>query len=326
MLAVAPFSPSSSPTVRLIEVPRPVPGVGEILVRVRAAALNRADLLQMRGLYPPPAGEPEIPGLEASGEVVALGQGATRFEVGDRVAALLAGGGHAEFVAVPDGQAFGLWPGASFADGAALPEAAITSWVNLVSEGHLRSGQAVVITGANGGIGSFAVQLARELGALVLAVVRRADARRETLEALGASEVLDASADWPTAVRRATGGRGADLAIDFVGGSSTARALASLASGGRCILLGVIDGARAELDLAELLRRRLRLHGSTLRGRSRAEKAALVGAFFDFAGVRLATGALRPVIDRVLPFDQLPAAYAQLAAGVELGKIVAVVD
>lgn len=326
MRAVAPFSPSSSPTVRLIELPAPVAAAGEILVRVRATALNRADLLQMRGLYPPPAGEPEIPGLEASGEIVARGPGATRFEVGDRVAALLAGGGHAEFVAVPEGQAFHLWPGASFADAAALPEAAITSWVNLVVEGDLRPGQTVVITGANGGIGSFALQLAAALGARPIAVVRRPDERRRALQELGASSVLDAVGDWSTAVRRLAGGQGAHLVLDFVGGATTLEALACLATGGRCILLGVLAGARANVDLGEVLRRRLRLIGSTLRSRSRGEKGTLVAAFSEFAASRLAAGTLRPVVDRVLPFEELPAAYAQLAAGVELGKIVAVVS
>jgi NADPH:quinone reductase-like Zn-dependent oxidoreductase len=323
MRALAPFDvsvPSAAP--RWIERPDPIPAEGEVLIEVRATALNRADLLQLRGLYPPPPGESDVPGLEASGEILALGPDTSGAAPGDRVAALLAGGGHAERVCVPVGQTLPLWPGATFAEAAAVPEAAITSWLNLVVEGELVARQTVLVTGANGGIGSFALQLARALGARPIAVVRRSAQREAALRALGAVEVIEARAGWGARFAAELGG-GADLALDLVGGGSTGECLRALRAGGRCVLLGVLGGATAPIDLADLLRRRLLLKGSTLRGRSRAEKAELVAGFEAFAASRWQTGELRPVVDRVMAFAELPAAYAEMAAGVELGKIVA---
>ncbi|MCB0978163.1 MAG: NAD(P)H-quinone oxidoreductase [Acidimicrobiales bacterium] len=309
----------SSP--RLGEVPDPVPAAGEVLLAVAATALNRADLLQLKGLYPPPPGESEVPGLECSGEVLEVGPGAAPWQVGDRVMALLAGGGHGEKVAVPAGQLMTLPAELSWEEGAALPEAALTAWTNLVVEGGLEAGQTVLITAAASGVGTVAVQIARALGARVL-VAGRSLERLEELRPLGAEDCIELGPDLPETVREANGGRGVDLVFDLVGGEGLNRRLECLDRRGRLVLIGLLAGRRAEIDLGLVLRQRLKIVGSVLRSRSRAEKAELVRGFTAFVQPLLADGRLRPVIDRVLPFDEILAAYEQMAAGGLLGKLV----
>lgn len=323
MRAVLPVDrlPTDDPTPRLGELPDPRPAAGEVLVEIHAAGLNRADLLQLRGLYPPPADESDVPGLECSGRIVELGPEATSWEVGDRVMALTAGGGQGELAAVPAGQLMPLPERLSFAQGAAIPEAGLTAWTNLVAEGGLAAGETVLISGANGGVGSFAVQLARALGARVLAAGRDRE-RLEPLRKLGADELLLLGDDLPKRVRQVTGGRGAELALDLVGGEQLPRMLGSLAPRGRCVLVGITAGPRAEIDLADLLRRRLKLIGSVLRSRPRAEKAELVSAFTAFALPRITAGELDPWIDTVLPFDRVADAYRRMATAGAKGKIV----
>ncbi len=303
------------------EVAEPVAGAGEVLVAVRATAINHADLLQLAGRYPPPPEEPEVPGLECAGEILEIGPGVAGWRPGDRVMALLAGGGHAERAAVPAGQLLALPDGLSWTDGAALPEAALTAWTNLVGEAALAPGERVLVTGATGGVGSFAVQLARELGAVPIAAGRD-PGRLERLAALGAAAALPDDGELPERVRRATGGAGVEVVFDLVGGSRLGDHLACLAPGGRLVLLGLLAGARAEVDLGLVLGRRLRIVGSVLRPRPRPEKAALVRAFGEFAAERLADGRLAAVVDRVLPFERIAEAYAALAAGGLFGKIV----
>jgi putative PIG3 family NAD(P)H quinone oxidoreductase len=326
MRAVLPYDPvhAGAPPA-LGEVPDPVAGPGEVRLAVRATAVNRADLLQLAGAYPPPPGESPVPGLECAGVIEAVGEGVTLWRVGDSVMALLGGGGHAERVAVPAGQLLRLPPGWSFAQGAALPEAAITSWVNLVVEGRLVPGETVLVTGAAGGIGSFAVQLARELGATVIAA-GRSRARLEALRPLGARFLCEPSPGFGAAVREATGGRGVDLVLDFVGGAQLSGLLEVMAPGGRVVLLGLLAGTTAEVDLACLLRQRVTLLGSTLRSRSRAEKGALVAAFAEFAFPRLSDGRLRAVVDRSVPFGRIAEAYAEASRGRAFGKIVVELD
>jgi putative PIG3 family NAD(P)H quinone oxidoreductase len=321
MLALA-FEPlPEGPALRLAEVPDPVAGPGEVVLRVRATALNRADLLQVRGLYPPPPGESPVPGLEAAGEVAALGEGVRGWRPGDRAMALLAGGAHAQTVAVPVGQLMPVPPNLSFVEAAAVPEVGLTAWTNLVHEGRLAAGETVLITAAASGVGSFAVQLARELGARVL-VAGRSIERLQPLVTFGAAACLPLGEGLPAALRAVNDGRGADLVLDLVGGEGLGHHLDALHDGGRLVLVGLLGGGRATLDLSRLMRRRLRLLGSVLRPRSRAEKAALVAAFADFGLPRLADGRLRPVVDRVLPFSRIADAYQKLEAGGVLGKIV----
>jgi putative PIG3 family NAD(P)H quinone oxidoreductase len=312
--------PTISNHPKVGDLPDPSPGQGEVLVAIEAAGLNHADLAQIRGKYPPPPGESEVPGLECSG-VVLEGEMGSAWQPGMRVMALLGGGGHATRVAIPVGQLMPLPDNLSFVEGGAIPEAALTSWVNLVVEGGLQEGETVLVTGATGGMGSFAVQLARELGARVLAAGRSRE-RLEMLRDLGIDEVCLEGANLAAQVREATGGRGADLCLDFTGGPDIASHLASLAYRGRLVLVGLVSGPKAEVDLAVVLRNRLRVIGSLLRARPREEKARLVTDFAEFALPRLRDGRLRPVVDRVIPLERAAEAYRELERGGVFGKIV----
>lgn len=313
------------PIPRLGEFPEPVPSSGEVLVGVRATALNRADLLQLRGLYPPPPGESAIPGLECAGVVERVEADAEGWGPGDRVMALLAGGGHAERVAVPTGQLIRLPERLSFSEGAALPEAGLTAWTNLVVEGGLEAGQTVLITGANGGVGTVAVQVADLLGARVIAAGRSLE-RLEHLRTLGAEALVVEGENLPSTVREWTRGRGVDLVLDLVGGEHLDAHLGALRDRGRLVLVGLMAGARPRVDLAEILRRRLTVVGSVLRSRSREEKARLVGDFGAFALPFLEDGGLRAVVDRVVSFERIADAYAALEAGGVTGKVVVSLD
>ncbi len=291
-----------------------------MLIAVRATALNRADLLQMRGQYPPPAGESEIPGLEAAGEVLKPGKHVSGWKVGERVAALLAGGGHAERVVAPAGQMIRLPASWSFEEGAALPEAAITAWTNLVVEGRLARGERVLVSGATSGVGTFVVQLARALGGEVVGAGRDRE-RLETVGRLGAAGVVLLD-ELPDALSTGRGGGPVDLVLDLVGGRHLPRLLASLAPRGRLVLVGLTAGRLAEVDLGLVLRRRLELRGSVLRPRSREEKAALVSGFIEFAGPLLERRELLPVVDRTFVWSEMGAAYEYLERGRPLGKVV----
>ena len=311
----------SRPVPRVGELPDPVARAGEVLVAVEAAGLNHADLMQLAGNYPPPPGESDVPGLECAGQILTVGEGVDRWQPGARVMALLAGGGQATRVAVPAGQLLPLPENLSFVEGAALPEAGLTAWTNLVAEGGLVTGEVVLVTGATGGMGSFAAQLARELGARVIAAARNPE-RLERLRDLGVEEMVTDDDDLPSRVREATGGRGVDLVFDLVGGSRLPAHLAALKRGGRLVLMGLLAGRMAELDLDAVLLRRLRIIGSVLRSRSRDEKARLIANFGAFVMPRLRAGRLRPVVDRVLPLEDAALAYSLIADGGVFGKIV----
>ncbi len=324
MRAVLPADPHPDPTPRLGDLPDPFPGSGEVLGQVEAAGLNHADLMQMRGFYPPPPGESEVPGLECAGRILALGEGvdpAGPWRPGARFMALLAGGAHAEKVAIPVGQLMPLPESLSFLEGAALPEAGLTAWTNLVAEGELQEGETVLVTGASGGMGTMFVQLAHELGARVIAAGRSRE-RLEPLRALGADGLCLLGDDLPRRVREETGGKGVDLVIDLVSGDGLNSHLACLRNRGRLVLVGLLGGRKTELDLGDVLSRRLRIRGSVLRARSRSEKAPLVAGFADFALPRLVDGRLKPVLDRVFPFVDVAEAYDALAEGGAAGKIV----
>src|SRR4051794_16923560 len=238
MRAILPTSGSSSPTPRVGDLPDPVPGQGEILVAVEAAGINHADLHQLRGTYPPPPGESEVPGLECAG-VVLEGEMGSPWQPGTRVMALLGGGGHATRVAIPTGQVMPLPDNLSFIEGGAIPEAALTAWTNLVVEGGLQAGETVLVTGATGGMGSFTVQLARELGARVLAAGR--DPKRlEMLRDLGIDEICLDGANLAGQIRDATGSQGVDLVIDFTAGPEVGNHLAALKGRGRLVVVGTV--------------------------------------------------------------------------------------
>ncbi|MBW8876264.1 MAG: NAD(P)H-quinone oxidoreductase [Acidobacteria bacterium] len=320
MRAILPTTDFHPPIPRVGDLPDPAPGQGEVLVAVEAAGINHADLHQLRGAYPPPPGESDVPGLECAG-VVLEGEMGSPWQPGVRVMALLGGGGHATRVAIPTGQLMPLPDNLSFVEGGAIPEAALTAWVNLVVEGGLQAGETVLVTGATGGMGSFAVQLARELGARVLAAGRSRE-RLELLRGLGIEEVCLEGANLPGQVREATGGRGVDLVLDFTGGPETAGHLAALAPRGRLVVVGLVGGRRGEVDFGLVLSHRLHVIGSVLRARPREEKARLVADFAAFALPRLRDGRLRPVVDRVIPLERAAEAYQALERGGAFGKIV----
>jgi len=308
------------PIPQVGDLPDPVAGPGEVLVAVEAAGLNHADLHQLRGQYPPPAGESLVPGLECAGVVLESEKGSP-WQSGTRVMALVGGGAHATRAAIPTGQLMPVPDNLSLIEGAAIPEAGLTSWVNLVVEGGLAAGETVLVTGATGGMGSFAVQLARELGARVLAAGRSRE-RLELLRGLGIEEVCLEGANLASQVREATGGRGVDLVLDFTGGPDFASHLGALAHRGRLVLVGLVSGGRTELELGPIMSRRLRIIGSVLRARPREEKARLTADFAAFALPRLRDGRLHPVVDRVVPLERAAEAYKTLERGGVFGKVI----
>lgn len=311
--------------LQLGEVAEPPCGPEEVLVRVRASAVNRADLLQCKGLYPAPWGVPsDIPGLELAGEVVAAGPRVTRHQVGDRVMGLLGGGAWAELAALHEREAVALPPGASFEKAAAIPEAFCTAFDALVLQGGLRSGEQVLIHAVGSGVGTAACQLASALGATAIGT-SRSQAKLSRCGELGLSHSILIDEEPPRfaeRVRRETQGRGADLALELAGGRYLGETLAAMAPLGRVMLVGLLAGGRAELDLATLLTRRLRLQGTVLRSRPLEEKIALAQAFERQILPLFARGQLAPVIDSVLPMEMAQQALVRLASNQSFGKIV----
>lgn len=304
-----------------VEAANPRPGPGEVVVQVAATAVNHADLRQRRGLYPVPPGASAILGLECAGTVAEVGPGVDGVAVGDRVCALLDGGGYAERVAVPQGQLLPIPDELDFPEAASLPEAACTVWLNLVMLGELTAGQTVLVHGGTSGVGTLALQIIRELGAQAVATAgsaRKTDWCRDA----GAIAVDYHREDFVTAVRDATEGRGADLVLDCVGAPYLARNLDALADGGRLLIIGLLGGRTTEIDLNTLLRRRLTLTAGTLRARSAPEKARVVGQVREHLWPLLGTGRVRPVVDRVLPVLEAAEAHRAMEAGGHIGKIV----
>ncbi len=297
----------------------PVPRPDQVLIRVAAAGVNRADVLQRRGLYPPPADAPAWPGLEVSGVIDTVGEAVVGWHEGDEVCALLPGGGYAEWAAVDASLLLAAPAGISLVDAAALPEAACTVWSNLEAA-RWQPGETLLVHGGAGGIGTLAVQYAAARGMRVLATAGSADKVRRCLE-LGADAAVDyGDGTWPDAVRELTGGHGVDIVLDVVGGAYLAANVASLALGGRLVVIGLQRGARGEVDLGALLAKRASIIGTTLRSRPLAERAAIV------AGVRhdvwpLVPDRVRPVVHGRYPLGEAAAAHRALEAGEVMGKL-----
>lgn len=303
-------------------VPDPEPGPGEVLVDVIATAVNRADVLQRQGLYPPPPGAPEWPGLECSGRIVALGEGVTSFSDGDDVCCLLAGGGYAERVAVPVGQVMSIPAGVDVVDAAGLPEVACTVWSNLAMVARLSRGEWLLIHGGGSGIGTMAIQVARALGARV-AVTAGSQAKLDECARLGAEVLINyREQDFVEVMAAETAGHGVDVILDNMGAAYLERNVTSLARNGRLVIIGMQGGARAEFDIPLLLRKNATLHATTLRGRSPAEKAQICSEVERHVWPWIATGIVSPVIDRVMPIAEAAAAHRALEAGEATGKIV----
>lgn len=295
-----------------------------MLIDVAAAGINRADLLQRTGHYPPPAGAPAWPGLEISGTVRRAGHESSPWRPGDRVVALLEGGGYAEQVVVRGTQVLPAPEGVDLVDAAALPEAACTAWTNLVDTARLRAGEHVLVQGGSGGVGSVAVQLATALGAHVITTAGGPERVARCL-GLGAEVAVDHRAeDVVEAVRAATEGRGADVVLDVLGACGLRDNVRALATGGRLVVIGLQQGARGEIDLGALMARRAWVTGTTLRSRSAAEKAALVAAVREHVWPMVAEGRLRPVVHARIPLDEAARAHELLESGVPFGKVLLV--
>lgn len=304
-----------------MEVPDPVPSAAEVVVQVAAAGVNRADLLQRAGAYPPPPGAPAWPGLECSGTVVQVGAAVDGWVVGDEVCALLDGGGYAERVAVRAGQLLPVPDGVSLEHAAALPEVAATVHSNLVTTARLRSAETLLVHGGSSGIGTFAIQLAVALGARV-AVTAGTPQKLAACRGLGAQVLVDYHRqDFVQVVREATGGKGADVVLDPVGGSYLARNVDVLATGGRLVVIGLLGGRSGELDLATLLARRASITATTLRGRTWQDKAVIVRAVRDEVWPLVARGAVLPVVHDVLPLDRAADAHRLLERSGHIGKV-----
>ncbi len=324
MRAIAIASPGGPDVLRIAEVPDPAAGPGDLLVQVRAAGVNRADLLQRAGNYPPPPGVSTTLGLEVAGEVLRAAGG---FREGDRVMALLSGGGYAERARVPAEQAMPIPAGLSFAEAAAIPEVFLTAWLNLMTIAGLREGEVVVLHAAASGVGTAALQLCRGVARVVLATASKA--KHEACRTLGATHVLareEVPARLAEAVQAAAGG-GADVILDPVGAAYLEANVAALGLHGRLCCISTLGGAKGTLDLRALLGKRLSLLGSTLRTRTAAQKAKLIRDFAVRALPRFAPGAtnpLRPVLARTLPLTEAPLAHRLLEGNEVIGKIVLV--
>jgi putative PIG3 family NAD(P)H quinone oxidoreductase len=309
--------------LELRDVATPAPGRGEVRVRVRATAVNRADLLQRMGAYPAPPDAPQdIPGLEFAGEVDVAGEGVTDLGPGDRVFGLCGGGAYAEALVAHARGVARIPDGLSFAEAAAVPEAFITAWDAMVVQAGLGAGESVLIHAAGSGVGTAAVQIARAVGARAIGTSRTRD-KLERARALGLDEAfLVEGGAFAEAVLRATGGRGPDVIVELVGGGYLAEDLACVAPRGRIVLVGLTGGARADLDLGRLMRQRAQITGTVLRARPLEEKIAAVQQLARHLVPLLARGTLRPVVDRVLPLARAGEAHAHVASNAGFGKVV----
>lgn len=320
MHAIRITEPGGPEVLAWSQVPDPVAGEGEVLVDVAAGAVNRADVAQRQGSYPPPPGASEYPGLECSGTVAALGPGTegSGWSVGDQVCALLSGGGYAEKVAVPVGQLLPVPRGVGLVEAAALPEVAATVWSNLVMVGDLRPGETVLVHGGGSGIGTFAVQFARALGTRV-AVTAGSEEKLARCRELGAEITVNYRTEDFAERMRAEGG--ADLILDIMGGSYLDANLRSLATNGRITMIALMGGRRAEADLGRMLAKRLSVHATTLRSRPLDEKAAIVAGVLEQVWPLVEQGAVRPVVDRSVPMRNAAEAHRVMESSAHTGKI-----
>jgi putative PIG3 family NAD(P)H quinone oxidoreductase len=320
MHAVVVERPGGPEVLTWAAVPDPVPGPGEVLVAVAASAVNRADLLQRQGHYPPPPGASSILGLECSGTIAAVGPDVAGWQVGQPVCALLAGGGYAELVAVPIEQLLPVPDPVELVDAAGLPEACCTVWSNVFQLAGLRSGELLLVHGGAGGVGTVALQLGRRHGARVVCTARAN--RLADCRALGAELAVDYAADdFVTRVRELSGGRGADVVLDNMGATYLARNVDVLAPGGRLVVIGLQGGRRGELDIGLLLAKRATVHATTLRVRPAAEKAAIVQGVREHVWPAIAAAELRPVVHARVPMTGAAEAHRLVEQGGHLGKV-----
>lgn len=300
----------------------PSPAATEVLVRVRAAGVNRPDVMQRKGQYPPPPGAPDIPGLEIAGEVVAVGSNVTRWKIGDKLCALVAGGGYAEYCLTDEATALHMPQAFSFVEAAALPETFMTVWHNVFERGSLKSGESFLVHGGSSGIGTTAIMLARQFGARVLATAGSPQ-KCEACRKLGADVAIDYNKeDFVAAARKATDGKGVDLILDMIGGEYVDRNFEAAAVEGRIVQIATQKGVKVTVDLRRLMLKRLTHTGSTLRARPVAEKAAIARALESKVWPLLDSGKVRPVIDSIFPLAKASEAHARMETSQHIGKIV----
>jgi putative PIG3 family NAD(P)H quinone oxidoreductase len=322
MTAIEIERPGGPEVLRAAERPVPEPGPGEVLVRVEAGGVNRPDLMQRLGKYPPPPGASDIPGLEIAGTIVSVADGASRWRVGDRICALVSGGGYAEYCAAPASQCLPIPEGLNAIAAGAVPETFFTVWTNVFERGRLAAGERLLVHGGASGIGTTAIQLARAFGAIVFATAG-SDDKCEACRSLGAAVAINyRTQDFVEVVRAETSAAGMDVILDIVGGSYFPRNIDCLAMHGRLVQIGLMGGPKTELNLRSVLDRRLTITGSTLRARSVAEKGALAREVETHVWPLLSGGRVAPVIDRVFPLSQAAAAHQRLESGEHVGKIV----
>jgi NADPH2:quinone reductase len=325
MKAIAISQPGGPEVLQAVTRPDPVRQNGELLIRVRAAGINRPDVLQRKGAYPPPAGASDLPGLEVAGEVIAgdaAELSAHGLKLGDRVCALVAGGGYAELCVAPIGQCLPVPQGLSDIEAASLPETFFTVWSNVFDRGHLKAGETLLVQGGSSGIGVTAIQLGKAFGATVI-VTAGDDAKCQACVQLGADHAINyRTHDFAAEVLRLTGQRGADVVLDMVAGPYVGREVSCLAEDGRIVVIAVQGGTKAEVDASLVLRKRLTITGSTLRPRPVAFKAAIAKSLREQVWPLLAAGRIKPVVHRVFEAEKAAEAHALMESSQHVGKIV----
>lgn len=322
MQAIDPEAPGGPEVMRLVERPVPVPGEGEVLIRVAAAGVNRPEVMQRKGLYPPPPGAPSILGMEVSGTIVAVGEGVQPELIGQPVCALISGGAYAQYAVAPYGQCLHVPDALSMVEAAAMPETLFTVWTNLFERGYASEGDTVLVHGGTSGIGTMAIGLANLFG-LTIIVTAGSDGKCAAAKALGADHAINyKTQDFVAEVKAITGGKGVAVVLDMVGGDYVPRNLQCLADDGRHVSIAVQGGLTATIPLFEIMRRRLTLTGSTLRPRDTAFKSLVAEELARTVWPHVEEGALKPVIDRSYPLAEAPAAHERMESGDHVGKIV----
>jgi len=322
MRAIEITQPGKPEVLQLCERPTPVLKAGEVLIKVHAAGINRPDVLQRMGKYPVPPGASDLPGLEVAGEIVDGDLADSGFKKGDLVCALVQGGGYAEYCAAPLGQCLPVPEGLSALEAATLPETYFTVWSNVFDRAQLAEGESLLVQGGSSGIGVTAIQLAKALGHRVFATAGTDDKCR-AVEALGAERGINyRDEDFVAVIKELTGGKGVDVILDMVAGDYVAREIDCLADDGRLVVIALLGGARANIDMGQVLRRRLHVTGSTLRPRPVAFKAAIAGQLREHAWPLFAQGKIKPVVHRVFPLAQAAEAHALMESSTHVGKIV----
>jgi NADPH2:quinone reductase len=321
MRAIVARTPGGPEVLTLVERPVPTPGAGQILIRVEAAGVNRPDMLQRMGQYQPPPGASDVLGLEVAGEVAALGEGVSLYQVGELVTALLPGGGYAEYALAHESNALPVPQSLSVIEAAAIPETFFTVWTNVFDRGALKAGEWLLVHGGASGIGTTAIQLAKAWGSKVITTVGSAEKAEACLK-LGADVVVNYRTQDFVAVTREATGKGADVILDMVGGDYVTRNYVAAALDGRIVQIAFLHGATPQVDLRPLMMKRLTHTGSTLRPRSVAEKAVIAEHLREKAWPLLETGKAKPIIDSTFPLDQAEKAHARMESSAHIGKIV----